>query len=276
MSPAARRHRLAALALAALTTVAGCSSAGGDATRRPVPTIPAPAGPNTPFTAAPALDVPPAPAADAADAVRRYVAAEAAGDWAASWALLADDDRTRVGSVEAWAGEADDRLPLRSLETVALDGSAVATVAALEARLDETAVVPGRARITWRPVRVAGGWLVSPAATTVEPLLPAESGATDAAARWVDGRRRGEVVDQYAGNLLGRPTLVDRLPDGAYRAGAPAPLESAPDPQVAVQAFGPEAARLVRAVPVDGPVRLVVLTAPLGDAWQVVGVQAPG
>lgn len=268
---------LALVATATVPALAACAgSSGPDARATPVPTVPAPAGPAAPFTSTAPVTIVAAPAADAADAVRRYVTAEADGDWATSWSLLADGDRARAGSFEAWADEADERLPLRSIEQLTVDGSTIDTVVTLEARLDETAVVPGRARVRWRPVAAGGGWLVSVADTSVDPLLPDDAGAPAAAVAWVEARRQGATTGQYDGNLLGQPTAVEALPAGQYRAGEARPLDAAPDPQVAVQAFGPSGARLVRAVPVDGPRHLVVLTAPLGDRWLVVGVQAGG
>lgn len=276
---ASRVARVAALAVAAALVGAGCSAAGdagpADPSVAPVPTVPAPIGPNTPFTTAPVVEPPAAPAPTGVDAVQRYVAAEAAGDWAASYALLADDDRARAGSFARWVDEAEERLPLRSLLDTTVDGSAVVTTAVLEPRLDETRVVPGRARIEWRPVAADGGWLVAPTGTRVDAVLPADDGAVTAAREWLAGRQQGETVRQYAGNLLGQPMLVDRLPAGAFTATTVEPLSAAPDPQVAVQAFGPEAERFVRVVAATGPVALVVLAAPNGDTWEVVGVQSP-
>ncbi len=272
-----RRHRptIALAAALAAVALAACSSSGAAGPAHQVPAVPAAVGPNTPFTSLATVDPAPAPAPSAAEAVQRYASAEAAGDWAASYALLGDEDRTRVGSFAAWVDEADDRLPLLSLADVTMDGTTVVTTAVLDARLDEARFVPGRARIEWRPVAVDAGWLVSPTATRVDAQLPPQESATSVVDAWLAGRRRGETTGQYAGNLLGQPTLVERLPADDLRAGAPGPLAAAPDPQVAVHAFGPDASRFVRAVPVDGSVRLVVLVAPYGDAWEVVGVQAP-
>ncbi len=256
-------------------TLTACASSGSADSAHQVPVVPAPVGPNTPFVSTAAVEPAASPASSASEAVTRYVAAEANGDWVASYALLADADRTRVGSLAAWMDEAEDRLPLVSLADVAMDGSTVVTTALLDARLDEARFVPGRARIEWRPVAVDGGWLVSPTATRVVAQLPPDAAATSVAATWLEGRQRGETVDQYAGSLLGQPALAERLPGGAFKVGAPVALDGAPDPQVAIHAFGPDASRFVRAVPVDGPVRLVVLVAPNGDVWEVVGVQAP-
>ena len=138
--------------------------------------------------------------------------------------------------------------------------------------------MPGHARIEWRPVAAGGGWAVAPTATTVDGAAAGRRRRPRRSGRHLAGRppAAARATGQYAGNLLGQPTLVERLaPPASFTAGAPEPLDAAPDPQVAVHAFGADATRFVRAVPVDGPVRLVVLVAPNGDTWQVVGVQAP-
>ena len=272
----ARRLRTALGAAGLAAVLAGCSSAQAARSTHVAPPVPGPLAPNSPFVTTAVAAVPPAPAPSAQEAVQRYVAAEAAGDSAASWALLADADRARAGSLAAWVDEASDRLPLRSLGPVTLDGSTVVTDAVLDARLDEGGFVPGRARIEWRPVAAGGGWLVSPNGTRVLPELPADADAVAVVDRWLQARQRGESTGQYAGNLLGQPTLAAPLPAGTYHVGAVRPLDAAPDAQVAVNAFGPGASRFVRAVAVDGPARLAVLVAPLGDAWQVVGVEASG
>lgn len=266
-----RRSALPATIVLALAALSGCSSTSASHT---VPTVPAPVGPPASFTTAPATDPAPIAAATPTEAVQRYVAAEAAGDVATSWALLSDAERTRVGSFAMWADEAEARLPVRSITDTSVDGSTVVTDTVLAARLDETGVVPGRARIEWRPARRGDGWSVSPSDTTVTPTLPGDGAARDAVTRWLDARRRGEVADQYAGTLLGQPTLAERI-TAAPTVDAPRALDTAPDPQVAVNAFGPDAARYVRAVPATAGVPLVVLVAPYGDEWQVVGVQSP-
>ena len=278
---AARLRRPAALALAAIAslTFAACSSSKTATSSQAAP-IPGPQGPTSPFVTTSAVEPDQAPAASAQDAVTRYVAAEASGDAAASYSLLADDDRRRAGSFAAWADEAGDRLPVRSIASVEMDGSAVITDTVLDARLDESGFVPARARIEWRPVKVANGWLVSPTSTHVQAVLPPDADAAQAVAAWLAARSTGATTGQYDGNLLGRPALLDAIAGqaitvGAVRVGAVRPLGAAPDPQVAVNAFGPEAERFVRTVTVDAPARLAVLVAPLGDAWRIVGVEAP-
>jgi hypothetical protein len=277
-SAAVRRRRTLRLTVATVALVGvsatACSGHSARTAVHQVPAVPAPRGTATPFVTAPANDPVAAPAGSPEEAVQRYVTAEAAGDDAASFALLSDDERRRVGSLAAWADEASDRLPIDRIDHVTLDGSTVVTEATLAARLDETGFVPGAARIEWRPVHVEGGWLISPSATTVTPHLPDDDGARAAVQTWLDARRSGQTTGQYEGNLLGQPTLVERVSSAALRAGAPTHLESSPDPQVAINAFGPDASRFVRAVPVDGVGRLVVLAAPLGDAWKVVGIEA--
>ena len=263
---------------AVVAGVVACSSAQGSTARHVVPVVPGASGPNNAFATSTVADPLVAPAASAVDAVQQYVAAEAAGDGGASWGLLADADRARVGSLAAWVDEAADRLPLRSIGLVTLDGSTVVTEATLHARLDEGGFVPGRARIEWHPVQAGGGWLVSLSATRVVPELPDDVDAAAVVQAWISVRQGGagggRVEGEYAGNLLGQPTLVQPAPTGTYRVGPMGGLASAPDGQVAVNAFGPEAVRFVRVVPLDGPVRLVVLVAPLDQVWKVVGVEA--
>ena len=57
-----------------------------------------------------------------------------------------------------------------------------------------------------------------------------------------------------------------------FRAGAAAGLESFRDPSLLLNAFGADAPTFVRVVPVEGPAPLQVALAPLGEAWEVIGV----
>ena len=75
-------------------------------------------------------------------------------------------------------------------------------------------------------------------------------------------------------NVLGQPTLADALCDveGAFEPGAASGLDRFRDPSLLLNAFGADAATFVRVVPIDGQPAFQVALAPLGDAWEVVGL----
>ena len=221
-----------------------------------------------------ATPVPP-PAASPEAAVTGLLDALIAGDAAASFSLLAEGDRAYLGPLPTWQDRISSLPRYLGYQVTGADGPAVVTEVTLEPRLDEViGFVPGRATATWTTVTEDGGYRVSFSDSTSEPTLPSDEAATAAAQAWVATRQRCEPAATYDGNLLGQPSLADRLCDlaGMFRAGAAAGLESFRDPSLLLNAFGADAPTFVRVVPVEGPAPLQVALAPLGEAWEVIGV----
>ncbi len=143
-----------------------------------------------------------------------YLTAEVAGDYDTSFGLLAQADRDRIVTPQAWRAT-KSRTPRITGFTVDASAAAEGTVVTdvtLEPNVDPIlGVVPGSARITWTPVAEAGGWRVPIEGSTFEARYPD------------DERRRPQrpgLVGRAAGvQPVGRPAGVRaRAPAGPLRA----------------------------------------------------------
>ncbi len=269
-----------------VTLLAGCSAADGPrsapspldsvvpAERVDVPTFDAPADQEA------ALSEP--PATNPVEAVRRYLAAEVDGTLDRSYGALSRESQDDVGSIGEWVDSAPQRPTIVEFQIDPAAGDAasgvttvvVASELALEPRLDEVSgFVPRQATVDWMVVAEDGGWRIDLSGSSLEPILPDEQGATEAAELWAAARQECRVDGEYEGSLLGSPALGDELCqlEGTVVAGPPAPLEDAMTAQV-VAAFGPDALRWTRTVPISAPLTISVVTAPYDDHWVVVGV----
>ncbi len=228
------------------------------------------------------------PAPSPREAVDRFVHDQLAGDTDSSYDLLAAVDRTAVRSRVAWR-HAQSVLPrVRSFDATVNASppasAATATVrgdARFEPRLDEiNGLVPARASVTWTVVREEGGWRVAFSRTVIEPIYPADSGATESSRAWTDAYQAckeppNEIV--YAAGVVGVTGIGAALCGStAAKLGAPARLGDRPNPAAVLAAFGPEADRWARVIPVSGPRSFNLVLAPFDDRWVVVGVLVDG
>ena len=265
------------IAVVAMSMV-GC---GGDqdrpaAAEHVVPTIPAPSGPNSIESTTTAPPVGTAAGSPRA-AVEGYLDAEIAGNRAASLALLSADDRTSIGDLASWEDQHDTLPQYVSYVVASTAGSNVVTDVVMEPHVDETSgIVPGRARIEWATTASGGGFTVDLAGTAVTPSFPPDAAAGPAALGWVTAMQSGEVAHQYEGTLLGQPGLRDDLPKtrGTFRVGSVSRLTGWQFAQTFTDALGPDSAKALRVVRLEGPGPIEVVTAPLGDDWVVVGAVA--
>jgi hypothetical protein len=224
---------------------------------------------------APAAETLLPPAADPASAVRGLLDALIAGDAGHSYSLLAAADRSTVGGVAGWQARITELPHYLTYQVTATDGATVTTDVTTEPRLDEVVgYVPARAQITWATVGEDGGYRVAFADSTTAPVLPADDGARAAAQAWVNDEQACTAGASYDGNLLGQPSLAGELcrASGSFTAGAPVGLDRFRDPSLVLNAFGADAPTFVRVVPVAGPTPFQLALAPLGDAWEVIGV----
>lgn len=258
-------------ATAALASRGGESGGGG--TESPAPPV---------ASAEPiAADVPARTvrAASPEEAVRGFLTAEQAGDYAASFDFLSDADRGLFGSAAGWvASHADYVPPVEGFEIEGAEGASVVATVRYTPSLDAViGLVPAAARVTWA---VADGeaFGVDLEATTAEAQLPSDERAPAAVLAWAEQRQScGEPTGEWRGDLLGVPAIADELCDssGEPTVGAPeflGPAEGAPFSA----AFGDEVSSWARVVTVDGPVPLRAVVAPLDDDWVVIGVLATG
>jgi hypothetical protein len=223
------------------------------------------------------VDGPPlaAPASSPQEAVTGLLAALVARDAERSFSLLSEDDRAASGSFASWRDRLTTLPQVVEFQVTGAGSDEVTTDVVFEPRLDEVAgFVPAEARATWTTVEEDGGHRVAYSDSTFEPVLPSDATAAEAAQRWVTEQQACREGRTYGGNLLGQPTLTERLcgTAGAFRAGAAEELERFRDPTLVLNAFGADAATFVRVVPVDGPVPIQVALAPLSQDWEVIGV----
>ncbi len=215
-------------------------------------------------------------APDPLAAVEGFLTAEAAGDFARSWDLLAAEDRARFMSPAGWVAAHEQIPPVTGFQAGALaaDGS-VPVLLQLKAGLDGVlGLVPARAESTWHTTAEDGGWRVAFTASELRPVLLDERGAAPAALAWATARQQCDTtpVEQH-GALVGVPGLARRLCDTV---GSPAASEgltrlASADATRFVSAFGPDVVDWARVVQLETPLALRAVLAPIGDRWLVIG-----
>ena len=215
----------------------------------------------------------------AAGAVSGFLAAEARGDYAASFAFLSLADRRAFDGPAGWVAAHAGLLPVTGfrIQSVERSGDAarVHTRLRLRAGLNEVAgLVPGRAEAMWTLLRENGGWRVAVQRTVVRPRWPADRLAPEAVSDWV--RRRGVCAPGAADLLYGETAVAAPLCDapatGLAVASRARRLDDDVDAQPFVAAFGVEATERLRTVEITAPAPLRAVVAPLGDRWRVVGL----
>lgn len=216
------------------------------------------------------------------EAVERLLDAEKAGDFEASFALLADAVRVDYGSSAAWAADHPDAVPpVLGFEVLQESGgggrATVVTLTRYRSSLDPVAgLVPARAQTSWTTVEEDGGWAVDVSATTQEILLPADDGALPAVQAWAEQLQRcpGGTADTQG--LRGGASLAAQLcgSTGPVRAMSVEPLNQL-DATSLQNSYGADVVGWARTVALDGPVPLRAVVAPVDDTWTVVGVLAP-
>jgi len=238
------------------------------AAREPIAPVPlAPTGPEAPAAAA-------ATPADAADA---FLRAEAEGDFAASYGLLATTDRTAHQSRAGWTA-AHAQLPVvrdfaLAAVRVAGDRAEVDSTVGLKPELGPVVgLVPGVAHATWVVRAEDAGWRVDFTESTLTPQYLAADEAPAAARAWV-ADRVGCRPRARAG-LLGIGRFADELcaARGSVQVGPPGALEPVESSDSFLAAYGPDVFTWARVVPVTSPARAGAVLAPLGSRWRVIGL----
>lgn len=221
-------------------------------------------------TPAPALATPQA-------AVAAFLGLEAQQDFAASFGYLAAPDRTQQRTRAEWIASHEHLPPVTGYSIRSVDGTKALVDLRLRAGLDFVrGLTPARATATFATAAEDGGFRVAYASSIVTPEYPSDESAPDAVRQWVDARRACQHPPELAGGLLGATYLVDGLcrASGTVSVGGVAVLPDSPAVEPFLAAFGPDVGRWARVVPVSSPVRLSVVTAPVGESWLVIGVLA--
>ena len=236
----------------------------------------------------------PAPAEEPATpeaAVALYLRSLADGRPEAAYAVIDGPSRQRFPSAASWTrAQADLAIPT-SFE-IGPTRAAFATGDLVEVEVTAThrpsldpvrGLVPGRSRSLWQARREEAHWRVGALPVSAVPVLPADADATLAVSGWVDRLqacdRAGAAVSQ-AGTYLYGPADFVQAPcqtKGEWTVGGAVGLDGTPDAKDYLAAFGPGVGGWTRLVPVDGPgSRFFAVVAPMGDAWQVLGVAVRG
>ena len=252
------------------------------------------AGDLPPVTAPSGAAAGPTPAEEPATAeavVALYLRALADGRPEAAYALLDGPSRQRYPSTESWIRAQVDLAAPTGFDIGASraafgagEAVEIEVVATHRPSLDPVrGLVPGRSRALWQATREQGAWRVRAQPVRAVAILPPDADATVAVSAWV-GRLQacdgpGAAASQ-AGTYLYGPADFVRAPcdsKGTWTVGDPVGLDRTPDPKDYLAAFGPGVGGWTRLVPVDGPgSRFFAVVAPIGDAWQVMGVAVRG
>lgn len=216
--------------------------------------------------------------------VERFLTAEIAGDFEASFELLSEADQEAAGGVEGWVAEHFLVVPpIRGFRLTAdsIEGTRAEVLAglSLQAELDQlVGLIPGDAEANWVLVEVsAGEWRIAFTESRIEPVFLDDATASSAVVEWGSSRQSCQPEDEGDLALLGFPTLADPLcgATGRVTVSAPARLEDAADAAPFLAAFGPEVGIWARVVEVQAPISLRVVVAPVGERWVVIGVLEP-
>lgn len=216
--------------------------------------------------------------------VERFLTAEIAGDFEASFELLSEADQEAAGGVEGWVAEHYLVVPPIigfRLTADSVEGTKAEVLArlSLQAELDQlVGLIPGDAEANWVLVEApAGEWRVAFTESRVDPVFLDDATASSAVMEWGSTRQSCQPQEDGDLALLGFPTLADPLcgATGRVTVSAPTRLEDAADAAPFLAAFGPEVGIWARVVEVQTPIALRVVVAPVGDRWVVIGVLVP-
>lgn len=221
------------------------------------------------------------PADSAEQAVAGFLTAEHARDLETSYTFLEVEDREAFGSASGWvAAHADLFGPVTgfTLDGVVDSGgeTIVTALVSYVPGLDPVVgLTPARAVVTVVAHLEGDGWVLDLDTLQLEPQLPSDQQATDAAERFVAA---AQDCAPPTGPLIGGTGLADRLCDasGPVDVGPPTPLDDLTVLQPFLAAYGPDAQAWMRVVTVERPIPLRLVLGPLGDGWTVIGlVRAP-
>jgi hypothetical protein len=213
------------------------------------------------------------------EALKVLLQAESQLDRSTSYAVLSPDARLEFKVLADWTRRRTQLpTPVRFEVKAGKDErTAVATITYVPSLDPFKGLVTTKEIETWTGVKVAGGWLLD-GEPTVELVLPDESKAVDEAAAWA---RAVQACDQAAAAklqgvsiLFGTSTQAGKLcgSTGSVQAGALGPLTIGPVANDIIAQYTSDALTWARSVVISAPVRFVVVTAPIGENWKVIGI----
>jgi len=222
---------------------------------------------------------PPTPAKSPEAAVRGHLEALQRGDVATSFLFLSDESFV-AGLADAadWARRRTQLPAVTGFEITATEGDRVTVELRHKPGLDSfVGLSPGRQTALYVTRAERGGFLVD-AEPTTDPILPADADAAKAAAAWAarvqacdqPGARALEAIDPIFLSL--RQGLKLCQATGSVEVGPVGRLEPGPVSQDIVGQYSTDALTWARVVPLTAPIRLLVILAPIGNEWKVLGL----
>jgi hypothetical protein len=230
-----------------------------------------------PSVTATAPEAPAEPAPSPSAAVERFLRAEAEGNFATSYGLLAADDRAAQRSRAGWTA-AHAQLPvvrdftIGAVRELGVRADVDAQVK-LRAELGPVVgLVPATAAATWVTFAEDGGWRVALGESTLVPEYAPADAAPAAARAWV--AHRGGCGARARAGLFASDLLTDELCSarGPVTVGGAQPLMPRESSDPFLAAYGPDVFTWARVVPVTSPARVGAVLAPLGPRWRVIGL----
>jgi len=225
--------------------------------------------------------VPPsAAAATPIEAVEQFIAAELAEDYAASYGLLSEADRTVYLTPDAWDLSHNDLPTMVSTSNLFDVDREIRSTVEFQPQLNRrVGAVPASADVIWATSAEDGGFRVDFGARTIKPNWPQRDAAGAAALSWAEATQRCDDTSslEIEGGLLGVVGFVPELCEstGAISAGEISSLSSLENPGPILNGLGPAADGYALVVPISGPVDMSVVVAPLADRWLVIGLDQP-
>ncbi len=229
----------------------------------------------------------------AADAATQFGQAVVDSQVDRAFALLAADERGRVGSALRFRELLAQEGPWQSVALVTPNagapdpttstGQPVALFVTREPGLDEIRGLVAASAVVQLPVvREDGSWRVRWERRQVAPNYGAdEQRLRGDVMAWVADRQRscGTVVptSEFAGGLVGVVGLANSLCSTTARAvvAGVGDIYALDDPQPLLDSFGSASFDWARVVSLSAPTPMDVIAAPVGDRWLVVGVAPP-
>jgi hypothetical protein len=271
--------RTAVAVLTVFLVLTGCSSSDDDADVAPTSTT-AEAGVSSPGGNTSGGEEQ-QPQASPAAALEQLLVAEQRGDHDAAYAFVAHGPDQPFHTVNQWARRRRELPPITEYTVEEQDdpeaSSATATVGH-EPKLDPfSGLVPARERQTWSAQRVGDGYVLAQEPDIV-PILPSDDDALDAARAWAEDVQRCDeaaaTARQAVTTLFGSTAQSGGLcgSSGAVEVGDAGPLPAGPLSGDIVAQYSADALEWARVVTLSAPVRLLIVLAPIGDTWKVLGI----
>lgn len=220
---------------------------------------------------------PRSPKASAEEVVLALLEAEKAGNHRASFALLTRAGLAKYRSPDVWATHRIGVARVTGYHRETVKGGDVTALVEHKPAIDPFVGLQfAQEHQTWHARQEPDGWLVEPE-PDIEPIVPADAGARDVAAKWAAARQSCDQAAELElqavrtpfGESVGAAALCRS--SGALSTGEP--TQGSPGPQTAqlVAQYGPAVIRYVRGVEISGgPEPFTVLLVPIGDAWRVI------